>query len=417
MTSKERIRAAINHLVPDRIPLDFGATTVSGIHIFVIEKLREYFGLKKHPVKLWEPYQMLGELEDDLLDIIGIDVIGFTPRNNMFGFANEGWKEFKTHWGQVILVPEKFRTNTDEDDSVLIYPEGDINAPPSSKMPQTSFFFDAIIRQEPILEENLDPKDNLEEFSLMTTEDISYWKEIAARIENADKAVVANFGGTGIGDIALVPATFLKYPKGIRDITEWYMSLVMRPDYIKTIFEKQTEIAIENLKTAFSLVGNKIDILYVCGTDFGTQDSTFCSPETFDDIWLPYYKKINDWVHSNTQWKTFKHSCGAVASFMEHFIAAGFDIINPVQINAKGMDSNHLKKNYGKDLVFWGGGVDTQHVLSFATPQNVRKQVLEQCEILSKEGGFVFTTVHNVQANVPVENVVAMIDALREFNN
>ena len=131
---------------------------------------------------------------------------------------------------------------------------------------------------------------------------------------------------------------------------------------------------------------------------------------------MAYYTRINRWIHENTSWKTFKHSCGAVESFMPKFIEAGFDIINPVQINAKGMDPVHLKKTYGNDLVFWGGGIDTQKILPYATPEKVKEEVLRLCDIFSKDGGFVFSTVHNIQANVPVENIVAMIDAIREFN-
>ena len=126
---------------------------------------------------------------------------------------------------------------------------------------------------------------------------------------------------------------------------------------------------------------------------------------------------MNDWIHSHTTWKGFKHSCGAIVPFLPVLIEAGFDIINPVQINAKGMDSKMLKKEFGKDLTFWGGGIDTQRVLPFGTPDEVRRQVLEQCEIFGRDGGFVFNTVHNIQANVPVENVVAMLDALKIFNN
>jgi uroporphyrinogen-III decarboxylase len=416
MTSKERIRTALSHRLPDRIPVDFGATTVTGIHILVVEKLRDYYGLERCPVKLTEPYQMLGELDDELLNAMGIDVTGFFPRNNMFGFPNEGWKEFRTFWGQEILVPEKFVTTLDENGDLLIYPQGDINVSPSGKMPKSSFFFDAIIRQDSIDEEKLSPEDNLEEFGPMSDEDVQYWAEQLEKMKQSDRAVVANFGGTGIGDIALVPATFLRQPKGIRDITEWYMSTVMRPDFIKTIFEKQTEIAIENLKRAFTIAGNYIDVLFVCGTDFGTQDSTFCSPETFQEMWLPYYRKINDWVHANTGWKTFKHSCGAVETFMNGFIESGFDIINPVQINARGMDTRKLKQKYGDNLVFWGGGIDTQKVLPFGSKEDVKRQVIEQCAVLSEGGGFVFNTVHNIQANVPLENVVAMLEALNELN-
>jgi uroporphyrinogen-III decarboxylase len=223
-------------------------------------------------------------------------------------------------------------------------------------------------------------------------------------------------GGTAFGDIALVPGLNLKHPKGIRDISEWYMSIIMRPEYVREIFEKQSEIALKNLEIFHKTVGNNIDAIFLCGTDFGTQDSQFCGVDTLQEMYLPYYKKLNDWIHANTNWKTFKHSCGAIEPFLDSFIDVGFDIINPVQISAKGMDPHHLKNTYGDRITFWGGGVDTQKVLSFGTPEDVKKQVYTECEILSKNGGFVFNTVHNIQANVPIENLVAMLDTLHNFN-
>jgi uroporphyrinogen-III decarboxylase len=225
-------------------------------------------------------------------------------------------------------------------------------------MPKKGYFFDTIVRQEPVIEEKLNPEDNLEEFTLMTENDLKYWADQIKIARESGKGVMANFGGTALGDIALIPGSFMKHPKGIRDITEWYMSTLARPDYVKYIFEKQTEIAVENFKMLYKILGNDIDAVFLCGTDFGTQNSSFCSPETFDDLYLPWFKKMNDWIHENTTWKAFKHSCGAVEPFMENFIRAGFDIINPVQINAAGMDPKILKKKYGDRLVFWGGGVD-----------------------------------------------------------
>jgi uroporphyrinogen-III decarboxylase len=282
-------------------------------------------------------------------------------------------------------------------------------------MPKKSYFFDAIIRQEPIDEDQLDPLDNLEEFSPFSAEDLEYWKSQAESIKGSNRAVVANLGGTAIGDIALVPAVNLKNPKGIRDISEWYMSTMMRRNYLHTIFEKQTDIAIRNLKSAWEILGEGVDVLFMCGTDFGTQESTFCDKDTFRELYLPYYRKMNDWVHQHTSWKTFKHSCGAVESFMPLFIESGFDIINPVQINAAGMDPALLKEKYGEQLVFWGGGADTQKILPFAGPQEVKEHVRKECEILAPGGGFVFNTVHNIQANVPLENVLAMLETIREF--
>ena len=416
MKSRQRVQAAINFNQPDRIPVDFGSTAVTGIHTIVVEKLRRYFGLQKRPVKVNEPYQMLGEVDEDLMDAMGIDVVGLYPRNTIFGFPLIDWKEWRAPWGQDLLVPGDFNTTKDDEGGFLIYPEGDMSAPPSGIMPKSGYFFDTIIRQEPIQEDQLNPEDNLEEFKPFSDEDLDYYKNEANRLSSSGRAIFANFGGTAFGDIALVPAPFLKYPKGIRDISEWYMSTVSRQDYIHAVFSKQSEIAVENLEKIFDVTGNRIDVAFICGTDFGTQTSSFCSPETFDSLYLPYYKKVNDWIHKNTTWKTFKHSCGAVENFMEHFIRAGFDIINPVQCSAAGMDPYTLKLKYGKKLTFWGGGVETQSALSIGTPGDVRKQVLERCKIFSKNGGFVFNSVHNVQATTPVENMVAMIETIKEVD-
>jgi uroporphyrinogen-III decarboxylase len=417
MTSKERFDLTVNHKQPDKVVVDFGSTAVTGIHVLSVENLRKHYGLKYKPVRVIEPYQMLGEVDDELLDVMGIDVVGAWGMNNMFGIYNhQPLKEITTFWGQNVLVPEGFHTTFDENGDLLIYPEGDLSVPPSARMPKASYFFDAIIRQEPVDEEKLDVKDNLEEFGLVTEREIDFWKEATRKARATGKAVIAGLGGTALGDIALVPGIQMKHPKGIRDIAEWYMSTVMRPEYVTAIFDRQSEIALENFRRLHDVIGNNLDAVFICGTDFGTQDSTFCAPEQFDDLWLPYYRRINDWVHSNTSWKTFKHSCGAVDTLMSRFVDAGFDIINPVQVSAKGMDPAHLKKTFGKDLVFWGGGIDTQKTLPYSTPEQVREEVLRLCEIFAKDGGFVFNTVHNIQANVPVENIVAMVDAIREFN-
>jgi uroporphyrinogen-III decarboxylase len=159
-----------------------------------------------------------------------------------------------------------------------------------------------------------------------------------------------------------------------------------------------------------------VDAVFICGTDLGTQQSQFCSVDTFRKLYFPYYKMVNDWIHRNTNWKTFKHSCGAVEPLIEPFVEAGFDILNPVQVTAAGMDATRLKKAYGDRIVFWGGGVDTQTTFAFGTPAQVREQVLRRMEILAPGGGFIFNAVHNIQATTPVANIVAMIDAVKEFN-
>ena len=416
MTAKQRVLESLAHRPPDRIPVDFGSSFITGIHCSVVEKLREHYGLARHPVKVIEPYQMLGLVEDDLKDAMGIDVTSIFPRKTIFGFPNENWKEFRTPWGQVVEVSEHFRFTTDAHGDVRIYAAGDTSAPPSGHMPASSYFFDSIIRQEPLDEDHLKVEDNLEEFSLMNEDDKAYWRREAAALAGSKRAVLTHLGGTCLGDIALVPAPFLPRPKGVRGVEDWYMMIVSRPDFVKEVFNRQTRIALKNLETLHGIVGDLLDVVVVCGTDFGTQNSQFCSVDTFRDIWLPYYRRMNDWIHEHTNWKTFKHSCGAIDPLIPQLIEAGFDILNPVQCSAEGMGAEHLKEKYGDQLTFWGGGVNTQKTLPFGTAAEVRAEVLRRCEVFSPNGGFVFNSIHNVQALTPTENVVAMLDAVREFN-
>ena len=413
--SKQRILTALAHRRPDRVPIDFGSTAVTGIHVTCVAALREYYGLERRPVKVHEPYQMLGYVDEDLKAGMGIDTEGVYPRKTLFGFPAENWKPWR-FLDLEVLVPENFNTTVEANGDILIYPEGDLSAPPSGKLPKGSAFFDTIVRQKPIDEQRLDPEDNLEEFAPIADADLEHLARSVAEASTKGRAVVANFGGTAFGDIALVPAPFMKDPKGIRDIAEWYMTTSTRRDYVHSIFARQCEIALGNLERIHAVVGDKVDAVFLCGTDFGTQASSFCSVSTFRELWFPYYKRVNDWVHGHTNWKCFKHSCGSVERFMDSFIEAGFDIINPVQCSAAHMAPEHLKSKYGDRLVFWGGGVDTQKTLPFGAPAEVREEVLRRCEVFSRDGGFVFNSIHNVQAGTPVENIVAMIEAVREFN-
>lgn len=414
MIGKEKVLRALNHQ-SGKVPVDFGSNAVTGMHVSIAAALRDHYGLEKRPVKVIEPYQMLGEVDDELKEVIGIDVEGLLAPLTNWGFPLTDWKEWTTPWGQEVLVPGTFTTKN-EAGHLSIYPQGDTSAEPSGHMPEGGYFFDTIIRQNHFNEDDIQAEDNLEEFVPFTLEDLKYYQDHKEQVKNSSRAVLGSFPGTALGDIALVPGPGMKDPRGIRDVTEWYVSMALRQDLLHEIFDRQTEIALENLHTYKNILGNTVEVVFTCGTDFGTQNSQFCSTATFDELYLPYYRKINDWIHDNTSWKIFKHSCGAVEGFMSHFIEAGFDIINPVQCSAAGMDPTILKERYGKDIVFWGGGVDTQNTLPFGKPEEVRKEVLERLEIFSKDGGFVFDAIHNVQAKTPIKNVVAMLEAVKEFN-
>lgn len=417
MNSRQRVEAALQHRQPDHVPLDLGASAVTGMHVSSVAKLRQALGLDRPgtPVKVVEPYQMLGEIALDLQDALGIDVVGLGGKRTMFGFENSNWKPWTTFDGTPVLVPEHFNTEPQPNGDIFMYPEGDRSAPPSGRMPKGGWYFDSIVRQPPIDEDHLRVEDNLEEFGPISEADLAHFASESRRLRaQSDRAILANFGGMAFGDIALVPAPWLKHPKGIRDVAEWYISTAARFEYVYEIFERQCEIALENLARIRDAVEDRVTAVFVTGTDFGTQSGPFISPASYRKLYQPFHRRVNDWIHQNTSWKTFIHSCGSVIALLGDFIDAGFDILNPVQCSAVGMDPRTLKDRFGDRITFWGGGVDTQRTLPFGTPEEIRREVKERIEIFGRDGGFIFNTVHNVQANTRAENLVALYEAVKE---
>jgi hypothetical protein len=415
MTPRERLQATLDHKQPDKLCVDFGATAVTGMGVCTVTRLRKALLGGDERIKVIEPYQMLGEIDEEMRRTLGLDVMGVWGRNNLFGFPSEGWKPFQMHDGTPVQVPERFNVTQDEDGGWLIYPEGDTSVPPSARMPKTGYFFDSLNRQEPVDEDKLDPMDNCEEFGVLSGENLRYFKErVDDLYQGTDYGILMVLPGAAFGDIALVPAMWLKRPKGIRDVEEWYVSTAMRRDYVYAVFEKQLEIALKNIEILWEAVGNRVQAVFVTGTDFGAQRGLFISPKAYRDLYKPFHKAINDKIHSLTTWKSFCHSCGSIYELIPDLIEAGFDILNPVQCSAEGMEPRRLKSEFGNALTFWGGGVDTQHTLPFGTPEEVYKEVRERIEIFAPGGGYVFNAIHNVQSNVPVENVLAMFKALKE---
>ena len=416
MNSRERVRAAINHQSPDRVPIDLGSAPMTGIAASTYAKLREALGLPRQPVKIGEPFQVLAVVEPEVRALLGVDTVPVMGLNNMFGFKNDGgWKSWTLFDGTETLVPGGFVTTTDEKGDLYIYAGGDASVPPSGHMPKGGYYFDAIVRQEPIDEDNLRPEDWIDgQCGIFSDEDLTYLQQQADDLyANTDLSLNYWFGQGGLGDIAVVPGPGVKHPKGIRDQAEWYMAHMLYPDYIKGIYQMQTDIALENLKLAYQALGNKIDILGLSGTDFGTQAGPFINPETYREFFKPHHKRLAAWIHEHTSWKVAFHTCGAITAFMDDFIEAGVDVVNPVQCSAAGMDPATLKAKWGDKLTFWGAAVDTQQVLPFGTVDEVRAQVSERVRIFNQHGGFLAASIHNIQQNVPVENILALFETLR----
>lgn len=418
MTSRERVVAALDHREADKIPFDLGGSAVTGMQASTVYKLRQALSLDPPgtPVRVVEPYQVLGEIGADLMDAIGIDVVCLRGRKTMFGFENAHWKEWQLFDGTPVLVPAGFNTLPEPNGDILLYPEGDRTLAPSGRMPRGGYYVDAIVRQQPIDDETLTVEDNLEEFAPIADEDLEYFRKEAERLyTRTDKALLASFGGTAFGDIALVPAMWLRNPRGIRDIEEWYVSTVARKEFVRKVFEKQCEIALENLAKLHGAVGDRVVAAFTTGTDFGTQGGPFISVKAYRDLYQPFHREVNNWIHRHTGWKSFIHSCGSVYRLVPEFIESGFDILNPVQCSAAEMDPGRLKSEFGDVLTFWGGGVDTQQTLPFGTPAQVAEEVRSRIEKFGPGGGFVFNAIHNVQARVPIANLMAMIETFNRY--
>ncbi|HCT91931.1 MAG TPA: methyltransferase [Lachnospiraceae bacterium] len=416
MTGKEKLKLALNH---EEGPLlfDIGGMPTTGMHCIVMEELRDYYGLEKHPIKILEPVQMLGVVEEDLKECLGVQTTPLWSAGCMFGFRVEDkWKEWRTPWGQDVLVPEEFEVTTNEKGDTLIYACGDRNSEPAGCMPKTGKFFDNIDRAPEYDEDTYDVRDNFEEFQPVGERDLAWLKKQKEAIGETGDVVMGNLGGTAFGDPALVPGPMLRAPKGIRRLTDWYMATVSDQDILHEIFSHEVEVGLKNLEKMYGVLGDFLDVTYICGTDFGSQRAPFYSVATFNDVYAPYYKKVDDWIHTHTKWATFKHTCGSIEPFIGGMADAGLDCINPVQWTANHMDRNLLKEKYGGRVVFWGGGIDTQHMLPEGTPEQVYEQALECCRIFGKGGGYVFNTIHNIVPGVSAANVDALARAVRTYN-
>jgi hypothetical protein len=358
---------------------------------------------------------MLGEIAPDLQDALGADAVELVGPKSIFGFEHTDWKPW-TFNGTPVLVPGGFNTDPEPNGDILMYPEGDRSAPPSGRMPKGGYYVDSIIRQEPIDDQKLDIEDNLEEVTPVSDEMLQYFAATADRLwRETDRAIVATFSVVGFGDIAQLPAPWLKRPKGIRDPVEWYMSTITRFDFVYELMRRQCDIVLANFAKYYDAVGDRISVAFVTGTDFGTQRGPVVSPAMYRKLYKPFHRRLNDWVHEHTPWKTLMHSCGSIMALLPDIVEAGFDVLNPVQCSAAGMEPQTLKEKFGRQITFWGGGVDTQKTLPRGTPDEVRREVRERIEIFGRGGGYVFNTVHNIQSDVPPENIVAMWEALQEF--
>jgi len=392
MNSRQRVLAALNHEEADRAPIDLGGTRVSGIAASAYHQLKERLGLAT-PTRAFDLYQMLAEIEEPVLQRFGADVVNLNRPAVIFGIRNEAWKPWQLMDGTPVEVPGGFDPVTESNGDLLLR---NADGVPMARMPKGGFYFDRLDVYPGASHADPDTLD----LPLLTTEECDHLAAGAeACRQTSQRAVVVQMG----------PPYELFFGLGTGDFSAWMMTLATEPDYVRSLYERLVETWLANLRLLYEAVGDRIDIVQF-NDDLGTEYAPFLSVDMFRDLVMPYYKRGLDWIHENTPWKVFMHNDGAIFDFLPTLIEMGVDVLNPVQTSAKGMDPVKLKQEFGDRIVFWGGACDSQSTLAFGTPDEVAREVEENIRIFAPGGGYVLGAVHNIQAGVPPENVIAMFD-------
>jgi uroporphyrinogen decarboxylase len=396
MTSRDRVLKAINHQEPDRVPIDLGSTIVSGISPAKYGELREHLGLGSHPIRVYDVYLMLAEVELEVLDWLNCDTVmlPWLMRRDRWGIRLDAWRPWRLSGGTPVEVPANFRPERDGQGSLLLVKDGR----PWAKMPREGFYFDLI--EERRIGQEL-PDTETARYAPLTDEELEFIQAYAERLyRETDKALIGDGGGMDL-DI-------------VGSFEEWLMLLAAQKGYMDEFYTNRVDSVIANLKLYRQAVGDRIAVIFF-GQDFGMQDRELLSPRMFQDLIAGHYRRIFAWIHQHTDWKVMFHSDGSIFNLLPMMADMGVDILNPVQCTAANMEPKRLKRMFGDRLVFWGGGVDSTTVLLSGTDQEVRKQVRERIRTFAPGGGYVFSPVHNIQPDVPVENVVAAYEAAAEY--
>jgi len=385
------VLCAINHQQPDRVPIDVGGTRQSGIAASTYHQLKEALGISS-TTRVYDLYQMLADVERPVMERFGADVVGLNRPAVAFNIRNENWKPWQMFDGTPVEVPGGFEPVVEDNGDLLLMDDGD----PVARMPKDGFYFDRVDKYPGAAHVDLD---GYEPPRLTDAEVEHYRAHAEALYQNTDFAIVAPMG----------PPYELFYGLGTGDFENWMITLASEPDYVSALYEKLVDAWLDNLRRFVDAVGDRVQILQV-NDDFGTQHSLFLSVEMYRNQIMPYYKRGLDWVHENTDMRVLLHSDGAIFPLISSLIETGFDILNPVQTSANGMDAQRLKDEFGDRLSFWGGSLDCQKTLPYGTSEEVVREVQEHLRVFAPGGGYVFASVHNIQANVPPENVIAMYD-------
>ena len=412
MTSRERILSAIAHQEPDRVPVDLGATPSSGISAIGYGQLKRHLGIDGGHTRVYDVVQQLAQPEDEILDRFGIDAVDL---GRTFNTSGDDWYEVKLFDGSAAQYPRWFRPDPTPDggwrshaaDGTEIaiqlkgmnffdqshFPWGDAYPDGFSGLPEAmgKVHWAALAHS---------PWDH--------ASDPGFWDTLRANTlalrEQTDRAIMV-----------VVGCNLFEWGTFLRRMDNFLMDLLAEPGQVERLLDALMEIHLATLEKVCAAVGDIADICRF-GDDLGMDTGPFMAPETYRALFKPRHAALCDYVHRHSSMHTFLHSCGSIRALLPDLIEAGFEVVNPVQTVSRDMEPDRLKREFGRDITFWGGGADTRAVLNHGTPSEVRADVLHRLEVFTPGGGFVFNTVHNILPDVPPENIVAMFEAIDEFN-
>lgn len=382
-TSYERVKAVLEHKEPDRVPFDLGGSVLTGMNRHCYVNLRKYLRMPEKEVEIYDVMQQLARIDDDMVQRLKIDVRCVDPSPpSKKGLAKDVERD-----GDYYKMIDEWGIGW--------------------KMPvEKGHYFDMVER--PLAD--AETMEDIEKFPWPDPVDPARFatlKERADKFVYEDKkAYILGREYAGIWETALWMSGFEKF----------FCDMILNEEFAHALMNKITELKMQYWEKALEAVGENVLVVSEAD-DLATQNSLLCSEELYKKIVHPYHKKLYEFIKKKAKSKVyiFYHTCGAVKPLIPYLIEEGVDILNPVQVNATDMDTKVLKKEFGKDITFWGGGVDTQHILPFGTPQQVRGEVKRRIDDLAPGGGFVFAAVHNVQSDVPTENFMAMWETLQEY--
>ena len=410
MNSRERILAAINHKEPDRVPIDIGATLQTGIHAIAYTKLKEHLGIKGGHTRIHDVGQQLAEIEDEMLDYFKADCLDV---GRVFTDSDEEWYDVEVN-GIQAQFPRTFKPRFNPDGSVdVCRHDGKVVA----RMSAAALVIDQVYY--PIEDDYPDNSQLL--LSILMKNAITmipppfnhlgergFWRNLKRRaieLKNNSERALMLMGGI----------SFFQFMTAYKKMDKVLVDLIRYTNKVDKFLDIVMEFQLASLSLTCKYLGDTVDII-VFGDDYGENKGPLFSPRIFKKLIKPRLETACDYVKKHSNMKIFFHSCGAIAPIIPDLIEVGIDILNPVQINVKGMDPKFLKKEFGDDITFWGGGVDTRNVLNVKSPPEVKEHVTNLLEIFAPGGGYVWNTIHNILPDVPPENIVAALEAVHEYN-